>query len=346
MKKIRVISGLLVLCLAFSGVAFGETVGATNKGIPVMQILFDVTFRHVAEKSELKDFGYMFTFESMYSDGFWVTSYALNFTTYFMVKATRPGPAGEVCSVEIISDEENDQLFREICAYAAAALTMSYPDNIYKLLAGGVELTEIMEVLDIEESGYAFQTRVDGAVRRATLTTTQPYEVEGYSAVPIQRDVEYFLPEGTMDLETFIGCYEDALIQYYGMSEDTVEALAPWQAEDNIWIHTYGVAGAAIVCVVTEGEGMDSPVKFLYVMDNVDDPITLVAMGAAAFGALAGFDAEQHAVMGVLAGAHTTFEECVAFLPVVAYNNMMLMYGVQETPISSETSVAYIVGTP
>lgn len=341
MRLKRLIGWILLVSVLLLGNISGAT-GRLNEGLLTNYMLFDLMFREAAGESELNDFAYMHVFPPMYSRGYWVRMYSFGGGAYMLVKTTSSESMGRVCAVEVVSDGEESRLYRELCAYAAAGLALEYSDEMSTLLSENAELNTVLDVLELNAKGYAFEEMGDGMVPYVSIKTTHPYEVEGYLDIQTDQGVKYPLPNDVLNVDKFIQRFSDVLVESYGISGDEIMHVDTSQVDGGVWLHTYLVMDSVAVCVATDEEAADSTIRQLYALDVAENPPMLVAMGMASFGAMAGFDDEQMAGMGLLAGAHTTFNDFLSFLPTAAYNDMMLVFGLT----GGEMGTAYVMGTP
>lgn len=339
-KRLPALLLLVCLMVSLSSAALSES-GRLNEGPLTNFMLFDMLLRELVGESELEEFNDSYTFAPKYSNGFWVRPYLFGEGTFMLVKTTSSTPAGQICEIEIVSNGEETPFYRALCAYSAAALTLSAPATIHTLHADGSDLSAIVAELDLEASGYTFQTMDDRFIPYAAIETTQPYTVEGHLDIPTTESAMFPLPEDTIDIDTFLRRLDTILTYSYGLPADAIVPMVVEEGNPGEWLHAYLAMDAVAIGVVTESEGTDAPIQRLYLLDLDENPPMVAMLGLASFGAMAGADIEDMMAMSMLAGAHTSFDDFCAFLPTVAANDIMLLYGV-----SDDTATAYIMGTP
>jgi len=301
-------------------------------------MLFDMIFRDAASASAIIEGVHVF--RPLYSGGHWVRTYYTGGPAYMQVLTTSPGPQGSVVAVNVISDGEESPLYRELCGYAMEGLVLAISDKTPELLGSDAALHEIADEIGVDSVGYVFSIKEDGTVPYASLETTNPYVVDERIDIPTEERAMYPLPADTISVKSFVERLEGAIKNNYAMEPISIEHLETSKGDGAEWLHIY-VAMDMILMIVAEGETEEASVKNISILDIQGNPALLTMLGEASFGALAGFDAEQFAAMGLLSGARTTFNDFLSFLPTVAYDQKMLLFG-----MSGEYGGAYIMGTP
>jgi hypothetical protein len=333
----RSVAIMMAVCMAIllvSPAAYSEGLLA---GDLTSSMLFDLVFFEASDASSTIDA--IHTFSPLYSNGCWVKTYYTFGSEYMQVLMTSPGTQGRVIAANIISDGEESRMLRELCGYAIAGLTLEIPGNITELIESGDSLNEMASKMDIESAGYTFSIKDDGTVMYASLETVHPYEVEQRLDIPTDQSVMYPLPPDTMSVQSFIEKYEQVLADHYGIS-DFMMYLGTTESGTGEWMQIYSIMNTPF-SFITEEPRDSSIIRHVNIIDFQGDSPLLVGLASAAFGTLANFDAEQYAAMGLLAGARTTFDDYLSFLPTIAYNDMMLLFG-----ITQEMGAAYIMGVP
>ena len=339
MKTKRLTLMVIIVCIMvfslFFLTAFSEGVLSDDL---TNYMLFDMVFREASSISAtISNFH---VFSPLYADGHWVRTYYTDASAYMQVLVTSPGPQGSVVAVNVISDGEESPMYRELCGYAIAALTLSIPSDIEEAINNNTPMDEVAVQMGIESVGYVFSFNDDGTVPYASLKTAKPYDVEQRLDIPKDQSVMYPLPPDTISVKTFVERFERVLEDHYGLSSASMTHIGTIEAEGGDWLHAYVVMDI-LLSVVTGEEAESAHIKNVNIIDIQGNPPLLVGLGMAAFAALEDFDVEQYAAMSLLSGAHSTFDDFLSFLPTVAYNNMMLLFG-----ISGENGAAYIMGTP
>lgn len=347
MKK-QAVALFLALCLCIFAIS---SMAQTSAEGPMPFSAFYKAMISESYESSAFDYDEGILSSPIYTDGTWSRCFFTELDVFLVVHTSDDTLSGSVNAVGVITKLGDVRSFHELCAYVFLALRSepceTLTEAMHDLLKNDASLEDIQALMEKAEapSNYSF------SFEETPLATTCWFYADAPAPVAnsfvINTDEAFLLP--IMDEALTVERLEanaDALLEYYRVVFPDIALTAmvsqPMESDPDSYMHLYLLHEGTLVTVYARGEGSKGIVENILLIAMDERPDLLVPMATLLFGAVTDFTIDDLAVCGYVHGERTLYDDFMSFLPALARDGKMLLYGIGL----DDLPIAYIMGLP